>query len=539
MASFWGFRKTACLIMSSLIVNVFLTGFSYGYSNGNRTTGHQLGLGVASTTANIKESWNFGAELGNSDFIREKLPGGKGISKILSFIGGSFLGMAAFVLDPNIAHINESASAVGEFTSNQSWWVASWFGFHKIPTGLVQVMPKSKKHPDGAIPFSSLTFDHYDEAKLHIQSTVRSITQGDPLKNAIFYGDAGTGKSAVARSFAHLKGFKVYSVSGHEMDLYKTKQNRNAKFTRSSPEKPSFQEITEWLKKASNKNNKIIVDISEGDHLLTQIATNPKYQNYFKQSYESSQQNYALFFSCNFNVQVGNALKQISETSELDRRFKDRVNFKTPSGKVRMLLLKDSINNTIFNLSSKSSKKQDKSIYFEASSFFDDIFLNRGLIKSDFIGNTEGYSHDHMIKLGQKLVQVYAISRYDQLTGLDPRLNEFNYIDNKVTAAADPLEQVLAVLRRPYGDSEWVMKKTEELIEKRHADVVKQIPLLKKEQEFQNLQRAIQSGNYNIDDNGNPINPAANAYGDPRGQYNNRFGQQQFDRYPPADDFYQ
>ena len=529
---FLGLRKTACLIASSLLLNVTLAGYGFASSSntGGKNSGADLYMGATHTVKNIGESLSLGWGLGYNPYV-ESLPGSKYIAPVLGTFGAAFLGLATFVTDPSINRLNDNANEVGSFASNQSWKLAGLFGYHKVPTGLAQVMPRSKKFPDGAVPFNRLTFDHYDEAKLHIQSTVRSIQQGEPLKNAIFYGDAGTGKSAVTRSFAHLKGFKVYSVSGHEMLLERSAppKNKDSRFYDQyikDLNKPSFQEITEWLKKASNKNNKIILDISEGDYLLNKIAmggtpgVKPDFLNFFKQSYESSQQNFAIFISCNFNIGVGQSLKTISETSELDRRFKDRVNFKTPSAKVRMLLLKDSITNTIFDLSAKSSK-QNRSLYFEANGFFDDLFLDRDLIKTDFIASTEGYSHDHMIKLGQKLVQVYAIARHDQLTGLDPRLNEFDYIDNTVTKPAEPIDQVLAVLRRPYGDYEWVMKKTEELLQKKQDDYIKQIPLLQKEAKLHALQRALQSGNYDIDDEGNPRKPQRD---DMRGGYPEQYG---------------
>ena len=473
---------------------------------------------TSNTVLNLKDSWNEGLKFGEF-FSRVPL-----MSPIMGGLGGSALFFLTLITDPNVKDINKSIEGVNTASSNFGWGVANLFGFYKIPKGLVQVHAKSKKHPDGAQPFSSLTFDHTDEAKLHVESTVRSIRQGDPLRNAIFYGDAGTGKSAVARSFAHLKGFKVYSVSGHRMGLSPPRGDRKNK------EDASFSEITEWLKRASNKNNKIILDISEGDSLLAKIAHNDHFHNFFKKNYESSQENFALFFSCNFNADVGGALKKISETSELDRRFKDRINFKTPSAKVRMLLLKNSITDTIISLSSKKTI-EDKSIFFEVNDFFDSIFSNRQLIKGDFVTNTENYSHDHMIKLGQKLVQVYVIARLDELRGVDPRLTEFDYIDDMESKYAQPLDQVLAVLRRPYGDSEWVQNKTEEFIEKQHQDTVKQIPLMKKQQEYNNLQRALQSGNFNFDENGNPIS-MDNQYGGQRGgpfggyggQYGDRFG---------------
>lgn len=496
-------RKTAYLLISSLFFNLVTASASFARDATKQNSPffadpsellqtNNGAIGQASNTViKIAQSAGLGYMLGNNEFVK-KLPGNQFMVPILGILGASTLGLVTFVTDPGVQGINKNMEQVGSAFSSVYWGGASQFGHYKVPTGLVQVHVKGKKHPDGAIPFDSLTFDHTDEAKLHIESTVKSIQQGDPLKNAIFYGDAGTGKSAVARSFAHLKGFKVYSVSGHKMTLERSKYGH-----------ASFKEITNWLKKASNKDNKIIIDISEGDSLLRNIAERDDFQNYFKKNYDSSQENFALFFSCNFNHHVGEALKKISETSELDRRFKDRVNFKTPSAKVRMLLLKNSITDTIINFSSKKMN-EDKSIYFDVTNFFDGVFANHQLIKEDFVSSTEGYSHDHMIKLGQKLVQVFVIARVDQLQGIDPRLAEFDYIDDIESKPADPLDQVLAVLRRPYGDSDWVQEKTKQFVEKQMEDIKGQIPLLKLQREYHDLLNAVHAGNYEVDESGRP-----------------------------------
>lgn len=510
-------------MICSLLLNVLVSNIAYSRDAESFFRRRGVGLAANNLVANVQDSLQIGSQLGKFEFLN-KMPAGSLISPALGILGASTLGLITIITDPNIRGINEGLEQFGTAGSKLGWGAAGLFGYHKTPKGLSQVNVKGKKHPDGAASFSSLTFDHTDEAKLHVESTFRSIQQGDPLKNAIFYGDAGTGKSAVSRSFAHLKGFKVYSVSGHQMNLERGRPIRGQK----QDETATFKEITEWLKRVSNKNNKIILDISEGDFLLNKIASNSGFQNYFKKNYESSQENFALFFSCNFNAEVGEALKKISETSELDRRFKDRINFKTPSAKVRMLLLKNSITDTIINLSSKKSS-ENKSIFFEVSNFFDGVFSNHQLIKDDFVPSTEGYSHDHMIKLGQKLVQVFAIARLDELRGIDPRLTEFDYIDDKESKFAEPLDQVLAVLKRPYGDSEWVQQKTIEFMEKQQEDFEKKIPLLEKQRKFLELQRLVQTGNYELDGNGSPIARDNNQYGNQRGgrygaQYDDRFG---------------
>ncbi|MCB9229428.1 MAG: hypothetical protein H6618_07440 [Deltaproteobacteria bacterium] len=362
------------------------------------------------------------------------------------------------------------------------WWAKGLFGHAEPPEGLVQIHPKSAQHPDGALQYSELIFDPDDAASLQIKSSIRSMQRRQPLRNAIYFGDAGTGKSSAVQSFAYIKGYEVWSITAAKMDL------------------DTFKQLTRWLQKTSSKNRKILVDVSEGDDILYNIALKEEFRNFFKNQYKSEQENYALIFSCNFSNKVGAALKIITDTEELARRFSDRIRFSVPGPAVRYKILKRSLERNVLKFHDVYPDDHELA-YFNQSSIADffknSILKNKEFITEDLIPATEGMSHDQMNILGAKLPDIYLVaSRERQLYLMSQQQaeeadSEYSFIIGDRTqdsiSSHSPLDRIRLYLNNKRSEPEWIDAKQRELVERSMRDIEASLPLLRLQAEKQRL----------------------------------------------------
>lgn len=363
---------------------------------------------------------------------------------------------------------------------------------HK-PEGMTRVYPKSDKHPDGAQHFNSLEFDKSSPAGQNIIASRRSALAGDALKNGIYYGDAGTGKSSFVRSFAHEKNFEVYSLSGENMTVNE------------------FTNLYKWLVQKSSSKRRIYIDLSEGDNLLNLItgttnsgwSTNDEFKNLFKSLYDSAQQNFALIISCNYNSNVEKAIDTIVSTESLKRRFPTQIRFEVPNYPIRLKLFKAKALSVIEQTSSFANEE----IRQEAKDFFTSLLNvreNKDWIRDILVKYTEGLSHNGVNTIASELVYVWIghndmlqrgqdleTSEWDELFDADSEVAEISSIDTR-----DYKTVLSDYLKLPSATRDWIKLEKEKLLQQQIEEMDRSIPLLKRQAEIAELERLIYSGQY-------------------------------------------
>lgn len=355
--------------------------------------------------------------------------------------------------------------------TNMYWGFWQQFGYYRRPDGIEKVHPRSKKYPDGAIPYEDLVFDPSDPASIKIRSTVKSMLAGNRLRNAIYYGDAGTGKSSAVQSFSHIPGYEVYSISGSEMTL------------------EEFQQLTRWLRTSAKSSRKILVDISEADNILFSIATDQKFKIYFKQFYAASQENFALFFSCNYNREVNVALATISKDQALARRIEDRIRFSVPSAAVRVSLL---LRRILEILQEDKFINDTNMLEFFEQEFFDDTTFLRNFV----IPGTQGLSHSQVLILGEKLVYLYLEAREELEEGIPSSLKRFQHIDTEQTIEIQsPKDKIKTYLSNRKSEDTWLREEKAKLIKQDMDAILEELPLLELQAKYRSLREAARTGN--------------------------------------------
>ena len=346
-------------------------------------------------------------------------------------------------------------------------------GYYIVPGGLTEVKPRSAKHPDGALRYDSLTHDPFDSSSAKIRSTFNAISKGEPIKNGIYYGEAGTGKTASVRSFSHLPNFKVYSIDAKEVNLEK------------------FSEITIWLKNASSKSRRIIIDFSEGDDMLFDIAYGgyeSSLKDYFKRNYDRVQAHYGIIFSCNYNLTTSYALKAIGKEEELRRRIEDRIEFKLPTEKVRLSLLQQSVNET---LDKRFQDDEEILGYFQ-----NDFFRNTDILVDHVVPTTADMSHSRILSLGEKLVFLFDESRSSYNNGVSDKISQFDFIDGKTSTIDNPTTQITKYLHDKKMEREWIQNQESKLMDDKIEELEQKIPLLIKQNQVKGLEKSLENGTY-------------------------------------------
>ena len=357
--------------------------------------------------------------------------------------------------------------------SDLYWTILGNFGYYRAPKEFNKIKPSSKKNPDGAIPYGDLILDPEDSSSIQIRGIMQSILAGNPLHNGIFYGDAGTGKSSVVQSFSHVPGYEVYAVSAGEMDF------------------KAFENLTKWLKATAKNKRKILLDISEGERLLEKIALSDQFKEYFKTEYSSSQENYAIIFSCNYNYVVSAALEAISEDPAMARRMADRVKFSAPGPVVRVALLYRSVNKTLEN--KEFSREIGSHVFFEKA-----IFSDKNYLQEVVVPNTEGLSHDQLLTLGEKLVYLYFEAKKDEKEDLKTHLAKFSYLSENEEALKNPkpIDKLTQYLSNHKTETKWLKEQRTKEFHKSMDREAEDLPLLKLQLERRKLIQEIQSGDF-------------------------------------------
>lgn len=363
----------------------------------------------------------------------------------------------------------------------------------EFPKGLSRVYAKDQKHPDGAQHFDSLEFDKKSPAGQNIIASRRSALAGDALKNGIYYGDAGTGKSSFVRSFAHEKNFEVYSITGENMTV------------------TEFTELYNWLVQNSSDDRRIYVDLSEGDHLLNLITgtasasswmNDNNFQNIFKSLYDSAQQNFALIISCNYNTNVEKAIDVLLSNEALKRRFPTQIRFEVPNYPIRLKLFKEKA----FTVIKETNSFANEEIRQEATDFFTNLLNpseNKEWLRDILVTYTEGLSHNGVNTLATELVYVW-IGHNDMLQkGEDPEISEWDTLfdenmetDIADSSSSDYVSVLTDYLKLPSATRDWIKLEKEKLLEQKIEEMDRSIPLLKRQAEIAELQRLIYSGQY-------------------------------------------
>ena len=349
------------------------------------------------------------------------------------------------------------------FLDDLQWSVRGLFGQVRPVEGLARI------YPCDAVRYDRLVFDQEDPASLWVKSIASSMKAKQPMENGVFYGDAGTGKTSVVHSFAHIPGYEVWSVTAAKMDLNQ------------------FKLLTRWIKHNAKPNRKILVDISEGDNLLWQLAFNSEFKAFFKQNYQSKQDNYALIFSCNFSMQVAQALKNLSMATETGRRLGARVRFTVPGPVVRLRLLYASIKKAISHRRFYGEVSQQVAEEKQARTlkFFEEKILQDSAVMEEVVLYTDGLSHDEMIVLGHNLVYLYKEAIAEQKQALEEQESDdwtlFNgYAKHKSTRSLlDPEQKIIAFIKASKTVTEWVAREREELVKKEMDEIKANIPLLR------------------------------------------------------------